>query len=196
MYLSEDNKHVMQALFFGLAAVIAVTSGLRYFAYQYEKRDSVAEQRVTTQIDTDVSALAAQVTPVSQGESILSPMRGSVIRHAFAATTPQVSRIPDRQPDTYQLAIENYANHRLQFDNCVMVYPMISATFKSGSEILIEGKSLDPQIVHFAGSEIVLQGPDISLMQLPTVATVTTFDIDCEMLDDRQYNVGRITLYP
>ncbi len=121
------------------------------------------------------------------------------------ATAPKATRttgyatveaFDPNQPDTYQIAVANYSNQRIQFNNCAVTDPLLGETFKSGSQIMIEGSSPDPQFVYINNERIALNGYSFAFIRLPVVKQVRTFKVHCETSDAMQYNVTTLTVYP
>lgn len=116
-------------------------------------------------------------------------------------TVGATNGLPDdfpRQPDTYQIAIDNYnkGGRLLQFENCEARPLIPSITFAGGTEIMVDGKSADPQTLYIFGQTIQFQGYDFEFITTPKVTQTETYNIDCAVNGTRYYNVAKIIVQP
>ena len=177
------------------AVCLALIVGVIIFERSEEKRTDTAAPFS--------DAVVAQPQPVtgggdeaSQADSNARPSRDSrSVAGDFVATAFGANSDP-RQEDTYQLAVDNFRQQRLQFDNCAVTTPLRGLTFTSGNEILLEGVSNDPQIISLGTSRVTLNGHDIVFVRLPRVQQPTQYSISCEVNGIPAYNITLITVYP
>src|SRR3989338_8050761 len=82
------------------------------------------------------------------------------------ANTSRTTTPLNKNSQAYQAAVTEFEGKRLQFDNCVATIPLVGATFKNGTRIMLEGKSPDPQIITIDGKEYTLSGFDYTFVTL------------------------------
>lgn len=188
--MDEDNKK----MFISIIVIFVVTGVLltyvRFMSFSNTQRPDERPETASN-IQEERPSVADTSAPVITTADYVVPTRqsaGAVILKT-GATFP-------RQSDTYEIATENYQGYRMHFENCVATSPLVGATLTSGTVIMLEGKSADPQTIYLAGGQYVLHGYDFMLIKVPTVTKVQKFYVDCEMLDQRQYKIATLTIYP
>ena len=148
-----------------IAAVLVIVVGAAlFFILQGPKAPQTNENTSTTQTDTATSS---------------------------SDTQPQGA--PRRQPQTaqaYQQAVADYEGERIQFENCLSL--LSNYTFKSGTRIMLDGKSPDPQTISIGTRTYVLNGYDYKFATLPTVKAPTTIYLNCETQGETQYSIAKI----
>lgn len=113
-----------------------------------------------------------------------------------AAGTKIVSQQNKEEKDfnnkTYQQLVVEYKGRRFQIQDCTSTPNQV--TFKSGTTIMLDGFSADPQKITIGSQSVVLNGYDVSFMTLKSTKLPTTLTIDCLWLDQPQYNIATILL--
>jgi len=94
----------------------------------------------------------------------------------------------------YQDAVKKYEGKRIQFDNCTSL--LGTYTFKSGTVVMLDGRSPDPQVIAIGTKSYTLNGFDYKIVTLPIVKKPLTIYVDCEMLEQPQYNIATIKMQP
>jgi hypothetical protein len=93
---------------------------------------------------------------------------------------------------TYQQTVEKFAGRRIQFDSCTT--PQRQFTFKSGTQIMLDGKSADPQEIRIDKQVIRLDGYGYKLVTLRNTTLPHTITVDCTTAGQPAYNVTTIVL--
>jgi len=136
-----------------------------------------------TQHESDNTPVTATLTtPTSTSPSPVPPKKTSTPTR----TTKDIF--------AYQKAVTEYANRRLQFDSCVQVPATV--TYKAGMQIMLDGRSADPQTIHIDTHTYALNGFDFKIITLDKVKATTVMRVSCESQGSPQYNIGKITIYP
>lgn len=185
-------QQINRRMFIMLTLSVMVTGGI--FAYEHYQIGG-GSVRTEPQPQNEISSA---VDPQSEDRG--APIHAALLSSGSPASTPVRFTIQSvfepRQPDTYQIATENFRGYRVQFENCVATDPFIGGTFKSGTELMLESKSPDTQIIYLGAQQITLGGNDFAFVKLPKVTHQTTYLIDCQMSDSMQYNIATIMVYP
>ena len=194
MDIYKQNKRLAAAFATCLVLIVGVIMLERSEVKQTDTAapfsDAVAAQPQSATDGSDEASSADTSDNLARPPRDSRSVAGDFVATAFGANSDP------RQEDTYQLAVDNFRQQRLQFDNCAVTTPLRGATFTSGSEILLEGVSNDPQIISLGTSRVTLNGHDIVFVRLPRVEQPTQYSIACEVNDAPAYNITSITVYP
>jgi hypothetical protein len=112
-------------------------------------------------------------------------------------TNTNVSQKGSRSDDdavVYQRDVTAYQGKLIQFENCQSL--LSNYTFKSGTKIMLDGKSPDPQIITVGAKSVTLNGFDYAFVTLESATEPKTIDVDCRTQDQAQYNVAKILIQP
>lgn len=95
---------------------------------------------------------------------------------------------------TYQEAIKKFEGHRIQFENCFTM--QTSMTFKSGTQIMLDSRSPDPQEIRLDGVPYRLGGYEFRVITLGRYSGLHTVKLDCQVNDVLAYSVAQILVQP
>lgn len=175
-------------------SILIVTAGIFFYEWYSNHNFRIPDQPNTTFSDAGEQN-TLDPSPDSQNSATTAGTQESTQGTQDIISFATTGGVFPRQPDTYQIALDNYRDHRLQFDNCTAGIPA-TATFKGGTTIMVEGKSYDPQIIYLGKQEIELAGFDFALVTLPKVREKQTIYVGCAVNDMRYYNVATVSVYP
>lgn len=96
------------------------------------------------------------------------------------ATTPAAVTL------SYQQALEQYKDKRIQFDNSCASTPKV-VTYKDNTGIMLDNRSATTRTIK-VGTAYTVKGYGFKIITLPNITTQKTFLVDC----DGQQNVATI----
>jgi len=146
-----------------------------------------ARLQPTANTDNHITIIGERVQEVQEENNDEDEKNGQQL-----ATRSAPAGIPSTR--TYQEEIENYEGRRIQFTNCQATPSAI--TFKNGTQIMLDGKSEDPQRILINNRAIILYGYDVAYVTLRSNEAPITVSVDCEWLGSTQYNIAELLLQP
>lgn len=106
---------------------------------------------------------------------------------------PRSKNVSQLQPKlTYDAAMDQYRDRRLQFDGC-LVTPSYQ-TYKTGSRVMLDNRSPDGVEIRLDGVAHRLYGYEFSIVTLTSAKLPHTVTVDCLTNDTPAYNVAQILL--
>ena len=93
---------------------------------------------------------------------------------------------------SYQQALEQYRNYRIQLQDCIATPHQV--TYKTGTKVMLDNRSVEPTQVWLDGQPIRLWGYEFKIVTLTSKSFPHTIDVDCEWLDQPAYNIARVLI--
>lgn len=161
----------MRRAIISIVVTVVALSGIIYFGYQSSWWQNPSPTAVVPEAEVPAPIVKADGTKV---------------------VSQQNKEEKDFNKKTYQQLVAEYKGRRFQIQDCTSTPNQV--TFKSGTTIMLDGFSADPQKITIGSQSVVLNGYDVAFMTLKSSKLPTTLTIDCVWLDQPQYNIATILL--